>query len=93
MERFVVVSYDIKNNKRRVKVAKTILDYGTRVQYSVFECILNDKTLRQLKEKLDHLINSKEDTVRFYCLCQSCRSSIAIIGTGQITKDEEVYVI
>jgi len=93
MERFIVVSYDIKDNKRRVKVAKTLLDYGFRIQYSVFECILEDKYLLRLRTKLSRIINETEDTVRFYRLCQACRSSIQIIGTGEVTSDEEVYVI
>lgn len=93
MDKFIVVSYDIKENKRRVKVAKTLLDYGTRVQYSVFECNLCDRHIRQLEGKLGRIINPKEDTVRFYNLCQSCVQNIRIIGTGELTTDEEVYII
>ena len=37
---FILVSYDIPNDKRRLKVMKAVQDYGTRVQYSVFECEL-----------------------------------------------------
>ncbi len=38
---FVVVAYDIPDDKRRLKVMNTLLDYGgTRVNYSVFECML-----------------------------------------------------
>ena len=38
---YVVVSYDITCDRRRSKVARTLEDHGKRVQYSVFDCILN----------------------------------------------------
>lgn len=42
---FVVVSYDIKNDKRRRKVMKLMEGYGERVQYSVFECHLQPRNI------------------------------------------------
>ena len=69
---FVVVSYDIANNRRRQKVVKIMEGYGRRVQYSVFECHLSAQNYRRLKEKLSSVINRKEDSILFYQLCQSC---------------------
>jgi CRISPR-associated protein Cas2 len=40
---FYVVSYDIPEDRKRDRVSKTLLDFGARVQYSVFECILDGK--------------------------------------------------
>jgi CRISPR-associated protein Cas2 len=37
-KQFVVVVYDISNDKRRTRLHNALLDYGTPVQYSVFEC-------------------------------------------------------
>ena len=45
---FYVVSYDMPDDRKRTKMAKNLLDFGTRVQYSVFECILDDKRLEAL---------------------------------------------
>lgn len=89
---FYIVSYDIKNNKRRLKIAKTLLDYGTRVQYSVFECNLNDKQVQKLREIIDRLIDEQEDTVRIYGLCEACRGRVTIHGTGTLTADIELYI-
>jgi len=41
-----VVSYDIVDDKRRTKLAKKLCDFGKRVQYSVFECDLDEDSLR-----------------------------------------------
>ncbi len=42
---FCIVSYDLPDDGRRLKLSKILLDFGDRVQYSVFECILKDKKM------------------------------------------------
>ena len=51
----VVISYDIANDKRRNKVAKVLLDYGNRVQYSVFETSSTEK-LPEIKDRIKRII-------------------------------------
>jgi len=89
---FVVVSYDIANDKRRLKVAQKLEDYGTRVQYSVFECILEETKFKEMVEKLLSLTED-EDSLRFYNLCEACLKRIKVFGAAEITKDQEVYII
>lgn len=90
---FYIVSYDIPNDRKRARVAKTMLDFGTRVQYSVFECILNDdKLLEKMTERLRGLI-SDEDSVRIYALCGKCEKVVKVFGGGTVTKDENVFIL
>lgn len=89
---FYVVSYDVPDDKKRDRVAKTLLDFGTRVQYSVFECIMDDKLLEKMIVKLGKII-SEEDSVRIYALCAKCASVVKVLGSGGITKDENVYIL
>ena len=58
-EVFVVVTYDIPNDRRRLKVMKTLEGYGDRVQYSVFECLITNATYGQLRQRLGKLISAK----------------------------------
>jgi CRISPR-associated protein Cas2 len=60
------VVYDITEDPRRLKVAKTLQSYGERVQYSVFECLLTDDDLDNLQHDLDQRIDHATDSVRFY---------------------------
>lgn len=87
-----IISYDIPNDRKREKVAKTLLDFGARVQYSVFECIMDDKLLEKMTAKLSKTI-SEEDSVRIYALCAKCAGLVQVLGSGGITKDENVYII
>lgn len=57
--------------KGRNKIAKTLLDFGTRVQYSVFECIMDDKLFEKMTAKFSKII-SMDDNIRIYTLCAKC---------------------
>ncbi len=61
--RFFIVSYDIADDKRRTKVAKTMLDFGDRVQYSVFCCQLNPRERVQMDQRLKEKLHHGEDQV------------------------------
>lgn len=90
---FLVVSYDISDDKRRVRLAKIMEDYLTRVQYSVFEGEIDDKHYQEMAKRLKKVIALAEDSVRVYHLCEACLNRTEIIGTGHLTKDPEVYMI
>lgn len=76
----IVISYDITNDRRRNKVAKKLLDYGRRVQYSVFELIYDDVILKKVLIDLKRIIKEEEDSIRCYRVCKSCSSAVEIIG-------------
>ncbi len=89
---FYIISYDIPDDKKRNGVAKTLLDFGKRVQYSVFECIMDDAALENLLKRLGEII-AGDDSVRIYELCAKCEKSIRVLGAGKITEDESVYIL
>lgn len=89
---FYVVSYDIPDDRKRDRIAKVLLDFGARVQYSVFECIMDDDAIERLTARLTELIED-EDSVRLYALCARCEDSTRIMGAGKVTKDEDVYIL
>ena len=89
----MVISYDISSDQRRLKVAKTLEDFGERVQYSVFECILNPDDLKKLLLSLERIIDPAEDSIRVYRICQECVKKISILGIGEITRDKDTYII
>ena len=63
-----LISYDICDPRRLRSVAKTLEGYGNRVQYSMFECSLDDSLLAEARAELDHLINHTEDQILFISL-------------------------
>jgi len=89
---FYIVSYDIPDDQKRNKIAKTLLDFGAQVQYSVFECILDNKLLEKMTAKLARMV-SDEDSVRIYALCAKCEGLAKVLGKGKLTKNEDVYIL
>ena len=90
---YVVVSYDIIDDRSRYKVSKALLNYGRRVQKSVFECIVDEKNFLVMKEDLEKNIDFSKDSVRYYFLCKKCISAIEIAGCGTVTEDEKTIII
>lgn len=90
---FIVVSYDIPNDRRRAKVCRLLKDYGQRVQYSVVECWLRPRDLQRLQERLKPLVLAEEDDVRFYRLCEGCRPKAEIWGRQRRAQWERARVV
>ena len=82
---FVLITYDVNitspnGAKRSRKVSKACLDYGKRVQNSVFECVLTESQFIILKNQLNGIIDEKQDSVRFYLLGNNWKRRIETIG-------------
>ncbi len=90
---FVVVSYDISDDRRRLKVMKALEGAGERVQYSVFECRLKRQELERLKKRLRGLIREQEDDVRFYLLCEQCVERIVPLGKAKVTPEVHYQIV
>ncbi len=87
----VLVTYDVsvltKDGRRRLRrIAKTCLDYGMRVQNSVFECEVSPAQFTVLKNALIEIFNPKEDSLRFYFLGKKGRQKVEHIGE-KVTVD------
>ena len=82
---FVLITYDVNitspNGAKRLRnVAKACIDFGKRVQNSVFECILTEAQLVMLRNKLNTIIDSEQDSIRFYILGKNWRNKVDTIG-------------
>ena len=90
---FVVVTYDITDDRRRLHVSDELENFGARVNFSVFECHLEAESLADLKQRLAEKIDSSEDNVRYYVLCDACLKKVEIHGKGQVTQDQGYTVV
>lgn len=98
MRRFVLVTYDISNDKRLRKTFKLLRGYGEHVQYSVFLCQLTEKDVIVLSEKLKDIIHHKEDQVILITLgpVDGKRPSLPnqwrVLGTPLTISDHSVMI-
>ena len=87
-----VITYDIADDKRRTRLAKELENYGQRVQYSVFECDLDEARLDALLAKLYRLVDSA-DSLRIYRLCQTCLAKSLALGGPSFAIDPPFYQV
>ncbi len=90
---FYVVTYDISVDKRRKKVSDLLEGYGQRVQYSVFECFLNQAKFIELCSRMEKHIEISEDSIRFYPLSKSSLSCVKVWGDPPISKPRGSTVV
>jgi CRISPR-associated protein Cas2 len=81
----VLVSYDVattdsEGQRRLRRVARICKNYGQRVQYSVFECILDPAQWTRLRKRLEDTIEPSEDSLRFYFLGANWQKRVEHIG-------------
>jgi CRISPR-associated protein Cas2 len=90
---FYVVCYDIVDDGLRQQLSNKLLGYGTRIQDSVFECLLDEELYGRLLEDLDKVGLADADRVRIYKMCSRCLDAVQIYGTGEVTRDPEYYLV
>ncbi|VEP15527.1 CRISPR-associated endoribonuclease Cas2 1 [Hyella patelloides LEGE 07179] len=87
---FVIVSYDISEDKRRTKIHDILKSFGQWMQYSLFECDLTKTEYAKLRSRLNKIINPETDSIRFYFLCGCCQNKVERIG-GEAVRDDTVF--
>lgn len=95
---FVLVTYDVKTSdpggtKRLRRVAKACKDYGQRVQYSVFECIVDPAQWTMLRNRLIDEIDTNADSLRFYFLGSNWQHRVEHVGAKKTIDQEGPLII
>ncbi|NQT69530.1 MAG: CRISPR-associated endonuclease Cas2 [Desulfobacteraceae bacterium] len=94
----VLVSYDVstvdKKGRRRLRrVAKICQNYGQRVQYSVFECIVDPAQWTIFRQKLIDVIEPEEDSLRFYFLGSNWKRRVEHVGAKEAVDQEGPLIV
>lgn len=94
----VLITYDVNTEdaagkKRLRKIAKACVNYGQRVQNSVFECVLDAAQCRQLQQSLLLMMDTGKDSLRFYYLGNKYQTKIEHFGAKPGYEAEGVLMI
>lgn len=89
----VLVSYDVRTSepggaKRLRRVAKVCRNFGQRVQFSVFECLVDPAQWTRLRQALIDEIDLEADSLRFYFLGANWRTRVEHVG-AKVSLDQE----
>lgn len=94
----VLITYDVNTENaagkaRQRKVAKQCVNYGRRVQNSVFECILDNAQSIALKATLEDIIDTEKDSLRFYYLGNKYQTKIEHIGVDRGIAPDQTLIL
>jgi CRISPR-associated protein Cas2 len=90
---FIVVTYDIPDDKRRTRLRKTLFRFGDPAQLSVFECIITEAQFDALRREVAGVVESAEDSVRYYQVCDSCRRRLIALGQAETSSIPPAYIL
>ena len=95
---FVLITYDVNTEdaagrKRLRQIAKQCVNYGQRVQNSVFECLLDPAQCRSLQAKLCKIMDPEKDSLRFYYLGKRYENKIEHFGAKTSYLPEEPLIL
>lgn len=93
----MLVSYDVardeKGEKRLRHIAKICEDYGQRVQYSVFECLVDPGQWVTLRSKLIAEMNPNYDSLRFYSLGANWERKVEHVGVKETINPQGTLIL
>lgn len=94
----VLITYDVNTETaagrtRLRKAAKQCVNYGRRVQNSVFECLLDQAQSLLLKEKLSEIIDNEVDSLRFYYLGNNYETKVEHIGIERGIRADQTLIL
>lgn len=94
----VLITYDVNvtsvtGKSRLRKVARQCVNYGQRVQNSVFECVLDPTQFAELKHRLEKIIDPGEDSLRYYFLGNNWKNRVEHVGTKSGYDPEGILMV
>lgn len=94
----VLITYDVntedaKGRRRLRQIAKQCVNYGQRVQNSVFECVLDAAQCKALQHKLLQIIDPDKDSLRFYYLGNHYQTKIEHFGSRETYDPEGLLMV
>jgi CRISPR-associated protein Cas2 len=90
---FIVVAYDIPDNKVRTRLFKLLKRFGQPVQFSVFECILTRAQFDQMRAEVGKIVDGEQNSVRYYDICDECHRRVFTIGKAVTTSIKPMYIV
>jgi CRISPR-associated protein Cas2 len=89
-----VVCYDITDDRRREHLSAILLDFGQRIQESVFVADLDEELAGKMQERVKNVLDGTLDRLHIFPLCAACSSKTVSMGAAaELPRDEDFYIL
>ncbi len=89
----LLVSYDITDDRRRNQISQILLDYGQRVQESVFWIDAEEAFVGRMRERLRSIVDSETDSLWILFLCEACIGKLETLGIQNLPEIPAYYIV
>lgn len=90
---WVILCYDMVDDRRRARLYQVMQGFGRAVQRSVFECELSAAELERLRRRVRRLIDPARDSVRLYVLCEECARRIEVLAGPPVARRPDFLIV
>lgn len=87
-----LVCYDVSDDRRRDRLAVALLDFGRRIQESVFWMTLDGDLYRRMIDRIEKLL-SADDTLHVVPVCEACAKRVVLMGRAEAEPDPDFYIV
>lgn len=87
------VCYDIADDRRRQRLSDVLLDFGTRVQESVFQCLIEPSLAEEMLARIRRTIEENSDKVHVLAFCDACAGRVVLYGIARQASDPEYLIL
>jgi CRISPR-associated protein Cas2 len=88
-----LVCYDIADDRRRDRVATALLDFGPRLQESVFLVDLDEELFGRMKRRIVGEVDEEADRVHVVPVCEACFGKVWYAGLKKPPQDADFYIV
>ena len=88
-----LVAFDVADDHRRHRITRVLLDYGQRVQESVFWVECEDELLDRIRERLGCVIEVSEDNIWMVVICRTCAGKVETLGVARKPEIPEYFIL
>ena len=89
----MIVAYDIADPKRLGRIARIMKDYGHRVQKSIFEADIDERSFAEMRRRVEFVLVRAVDGVKYFPLCDRCADTLVALGVCAVVPLDEDYLL
>ena len=88
-----IVTYDVRDDRRRARISALLAKNGVRIQRSVFQCVLELGEMTEIVFTCEGILDLDVDVLQVFTMCEGCREHQVSLGQANLALDEYFWVV
>ena len=88
-----IVTYDVRDDRRRARISALLAKNGVRIQRSVFQCVLESGEMTEIVFTCEGILDLDVDVLQVFTMCEGCREHQVSLGQANLALEEYFWVV